>query len=132
MPEPARVKATGSTKEAVREFFVAEQRNSERIQKFNLGLSDEDELPPYTHQEYPKALYPENPDGETIVVQSAKEEREKLALGYCASLAEAKAAWESAPEEAFDDDTPDSEEPGELAPVEQPKAKRSHKKKSAA
>jgi hypothetical protein len=123
------VKATGSTKEAVREFFVAEQRNSERIQKFNLGLGDEDELPPYTHQEYPKALYPNDSDGETIVVQSAKEEREKMAQGYLASLAEAQAAWEAARDESSGEDAPNAEEPDEFAPADQPKAKRSHKKK---
>lgn len=111
MPESS-VRAQGSTRDAIREFFAAERRNAERIQKFNLGLTDEDELPPYVHQEYPKALYA--PDGETIVVESAAEERRHIGEGYYASLAEYLAATEV--------EMPETEETA-------PAPKRSHSKK---
>lgn len=87
MPEAqAHVRASGSTRLAVREYFAGETKNAERIQKFNLGLTDDDDLPPYVHQDYPKAMY--SPDSDPIVVQNASEEREQQQEGYYSSLAE--------------------------------------------
>ena len=103
MPD-GNVSAKGSTRDAIREFFASEARNALRIEKFNRGLTDDDELPPYVHQDYPKALYA--PDGESIVVKSAAEERTKVAEGYFASLAEFEAALESLPEEYEESATP--------------------------
>jgi hypothetical protein len=119
MPDP--VRAQGSTRDAIREFWNTERRNGERIQKFNLHLSEDDELPPYVPEEhpYPKALYA--PDGETIIVAGAQEERERLAEGYYGSLAECLAATDVAlPDEA-----------DEYADAVQP-PKRSHSKKKTA
>lgn len=86
------VKTQGSVRDAIRAFFEQERRNSERIEKYNRGLSEEDELPPYTHIDYPKALYAN--DGEAIVVQTAAEERVKLQEGFYPSYAALQEAIE--------------------------------------
>jgi hypothetical protein len=118
MPDP--VRAQGSTRDAIREVWATERRNAEKIQKFNLHLSEDEELPVYVPEEhpYPKALYA--PDGETIVVGSAQEERERLAEGYYASLE----AFLSATDVELPEDAAD------FADTAQP-VKRSHKKKTA-
>jgi hypothetical protein len=122
----ARVRTTGSTRDAVKEFFAAERRNGERIQKFDLGLTDDDELPPYVHQDYPKSMYA--PDGATFitaVAANAKEERDWIDRGYFASYAEYLEALEAVfePEE-------DGEDQVSVGTAQPPK--RSHKKKPAA
>jgi len=99
------VRATGSVREAVRETFEAERRNSVRIQKMELGLSDDDELPPYIHLDYPKALYPADPEETPITVQTAAEEHRKVAQGYCSTYAEAEAAWNAVPADAEEEAT---------------------------
>lgn len=134
MPEgPARVRASGSTREAVREFFAAEVRNNERIRKFELGLTDDQELPAYVPEDhpYPKAMYPLGyPQEEPIVVEDANEEREKVNEGYYPSLAEAKAARE---ELEADVGQPEEEETATPVPTPKPPPpKRSHKKKPVA
>lgn len=122
MPE-SHVRAQGSTRDAIKEFFAAEQRNAEKIEKFHRGLPDDAEVPPYIYQEFPKALYAL--DGETCVVKSAAEEREKLAGGWYATLAEQLAA-----REAFEADLSQPEESEE--PADAPPVKRSHNKKKVA
>jgi hypothetical protein len=122
MPE-SHVRAQGSTRDAIKEFFAAEQRNAEKIEKFHRGLPDDAEVPPYLYQEFPKALYAL--DGDTCVVRSAAEEREKVADGWYATLAEQLAARESL--EADLSQPEESEESADAAPP----VKRSHKKKVA-
>jgi hypothetical protein len=126
MPD-SHVRAQGSTRDAVKEFFAAERRNSERIERFNRGLNEDDELPPYDPAEhpYPKALYA--PDGETAVVANAKEERERIAQGWFATLAEAQEAAEG--EAPFD---VDPDEPSDFTLPDKPKRSHSKKKPAAA
>jgi hypothetical protein len=57
MAVQAKVKTKGSVKETIREFFDAEKRNGEKIQLHALGLTEDDDLPPYVHTHFPKALY---------------------------------------------------------------------------
>ena len=134
MPEgPARVRTSGSTREAIREFFAAERRNAERIEKFNRGLSEEDELPPYVHQEYPKAMYPLGfPDDEPILVENAEQERDRLEQGYYNSLAEQKAAREEFEQDIGHSREEPEEEAIQTVAPKPPPPKRSHKKKPAA
>ena len=126
---PDNVRALGSTRDAIREFFAAERRNSEKIEKYNRGLTEDDELPPYVHQEYPKAMYPLGyPQEDPVVAQDLREEQQRMAAGYYPSLAaqqEAREAFEAqlAPSDEME------EELAEFAGTAQPK--RSHKKKTA-
>lgn len=95
MPDPA-VRALGSTRDAIREFFAAERRNAEKIEKYNRGLSEDDELPPYVHQDYPRAMYPLGyPEEEPIVAKDLREEQRFIADGYYPTLAEQQAAREA-------------------------------------
>jgi hypothetical protein len=111
---PAQVKAHGSTRDAVRNFFETEARNAEKVQRHVLGLSEDDELPAYVHQEFPKAMYPEQEGGDPIVVEDEDEESKRTAEGYFASLAEAKAHYARNGEE--DDD--DGDEDGDILTAE--------------
>jgi uncharacterized protein with von Willebrand factor type A (vWA) domain len=90
------LKTKGNVRQAVQEFFLSEARNWEKIHKKDLGLTDDDELPPYVHQEYPKVIY----DSELIPmeVHNAQEEQQMTGEGYYSTLAEANAA-QKAPEE---------------------------------
>lgn len=119
---PAQVKTTGSTREAVREFFAAEARNAEKLQRFALGLSEEDELPVYDPNDpknrYPKAMYPAD-GGEPIVVKSTKEEHEQEALGFFATPTEAAAAAQAYEQAQYDQQNEAFDVP----------AKRSHSRK---
>ena len=90
---PAQVKAHGSTRDAVRNFFETETRNAEKIQRHTLGLTEDDELPPYVYQDFPKAMYPEDEGGDPIIVADYNEEQKRSAEGYFATLAEAKAHY---------------------------------------
>jgi hypothetical protein len=90
---PAQVKTHGSTRDAVRNFFETEARNAEKIQRHVLELSEDDELPAYVYQEFPKAMYPEHEGDDPIVVADEDEESKRAAEGYFASLAEAKAHY---------------------------------------
>ena len=93
MAQQAQVRQSGSVRQAVQEFFAAERRNGEKIQKFELGLSDDDELPPYVHKDYPKAMHAI--DGDSCVVANLKEEQEKLQEGFYSTYAEAQHAAEA-------------------------------------
>lgn len=86
----AHVRANGSVKQAVAEFFDAERRNAAFIEKHRLGLSPDDDLPVYRHQDFPRALY--GADGEMITVASHHEEKQKLKDGYFDHPDKAKAA----------------------------------------
>lgn len=103
------VRTLGSTRDAIREFFAAERRNSEKIEKFNRGLTEEDELPPYVYQEYPKAMYPlGHPEEDAVLAKDLREEQRWIAEGYYPSLAEQQAA-----REAFETEIGQAEEPNE-------------------
>lgn len=112
---PAQVKAHGSTRDAVRNFFETEVRNGEKIRKHELGLTDDDELPPYVHQDYPKAMYPAHEGDDTIVVQNADEEAKRSHEGFFATLAEAKAHYARNGDGEFDDDDDGDDEDLPLA-----------------
>jgi hypothetical protein len=101
-----RVRTSGSTMLAVQEFFGTERRNGDRIQKLNLGLSEDDELPPYVYQEFPKALY--GPDGETALARNAEEEQAKLREGYFPTLEAALAAEEAASSYTGEEEAPET------------------------
>lgn len=110
------LRALGSTRDAIREFFAAERRNSEKIEKYNRGLSEEDELPPYVHQDYPKAMYPLGyPEDDTALAKDLREEQRLIADGYYPSLAEQQQA-----REAFEADIGQPEETEEAAPARGP------------
>jgi hypothetical protein len=82
------LKTKGNVRQAVQEFFLSEARNWERIRRRDLGLTDDDEMPAYVFQEYPKVVY----DAELMPVEvhSAQEEQQKLGEGCCSTLAEAQ------------------------------------------
>ena len=134
MPDSS-LRVQGSVRNALDEHWTSHHRNTERTIKYErrrsegyspaeaAALAEHDEVPPYVYQEYPKALYAL--DGETIVVANAAEERQKLAEGYYATLAEQLAA-----REAFEADLSQPEETEESADAAPP-VKRSHKKKVA-
>jgi hypothetical protein len=86
----AQVRAKGSVKECLRELFDAERRNAEKIQLHALGLTEDDELPPYPHQHFPMALYRKDEGGELeeIHVADEKAETEARKAGFT-TLAEA-------------------------------------------
>ena len=111
MPDTPAVRALGSTRDAIREFFAAERRNSEKIEKYNRGLGEDDELPPYVHQDYPKAMYPLGyPQEETALAKDLREEQRWIAEGYYASLAEQQQAREAFESEIGETDESDSAE----------------------
>jgi len=89
MPEP-RVRSNGSVELARQEFFAAERRNDDKKRKAELGLSEDDELPPYVYQPYPKAMYAIGNE-DSITVKNAAEEQSKLKEGWYSSLDEALA-----------------------------------------
>ena len=134
MPE-SHVQTQGSTRDAINEHFASDRRNAEKVLKYErrraegyppqeaAALAQQDEVQPYIYQEFPKALYAL--DGETCLVKSAAEEREKLAGGWYATLAEQLAA-----REAFEADLSQPEESEE--PADAPPVKRSHNKKKVA
>jgi hypothetical protein len=105
-------------------FFDTERRNAERIQKYNLGLTDDDELPVYYPEEhpFPAAMYAIT--GESIQVADEAEKRARLREGWYASFAEMRAAQEAIEE---------AEAAGGAPPPEEEAAKpvRSHKRKGA-
>jgi hypothetical protein len=101
----AHVRANGSVKQAVAEFFDAERRNAAFIEKHRLGLSPDDDLPPYRHQDFPRALYIANEEVaevrgnpvtriviDMITVANLHEEKQKLKEGYFENPARAKEA----------------------------------------
>lgn len=90
---PASVRAEGSTREAVKEFFAAEAKNSDKIRRHTLGLAEDEDLPPYTYEEYPKAMYPYDAGDEPIVVANEAQEQARLEDGYFSTLAEARAHY---------------------------------------
>jgi hypothetical protein len=90
---PASVRAEGSTREAVKEFFAAEVKNAEKIQRHTLGLSDDEDVPPYVYQPYPKAMYPYAEGDDPIVVENESQEQARIDEGYFATLAEAQAHY---------------------------------------
>jgi hypothetical protein len=107
---PDNVRALGSTRDAIREFFAAERRNSE-IEKYNRGLTEDEELPPYVHQEYPKAMYPLGyPQEEPVVANDLREEQQRMAAGYYPSLGAQQEAREAFEAQLAQPDEMDEEE----------------------
>src|SRR5262252_4127034 len=90
MPD-ARVRSNGSVELARQEFFAAERRNDDKKRKAELGLSEDDELPQYVYQPYPKAMYAIGNE-DSLVVKNAAEEQARLKEGWFSSLDEAIAA----------------------------------------
>jgi hypothetical protein len=108
---PDNVRALGSTRDAIREFFAAERRNSEKIEKYNRGLTEDEELPPYVHQEYPKAMYPLGyPQEEPVVANDLREEQQRMAAGYYPSLGAQQEAREAFEAQLAQPDEMDEEE----------------------
>lgn len=101
-PLTNRVRTTGSTRDAVREHFNAETRNAEKIKKHDLGLSDDEELPPYEHQEYPKAMH--HADGSSVIANNQDEEDEHQQSGFHGTLADAQAEQENGDDESDEPD----------------------------
>ena len=87
------LRSQGSVRLAVEEHWAQMRRNAERYQKSVLGIAPDDELPPYIVLEYPKGLYPLDPNADPVTVETAAEEKQMRAEGY-ASYAEAKAVWD--------------------------------------
>ena len=125
---PAQVRAVGSARDATRNFFDSEVRNDEKQRRVTLGLTEDDELPPYVHQDYPKALYPETEGDDPIVVANPEEEAVKLHAGYFATLAEAKEHYANGDGEADEEDSDEGEilvaAEGAVAPAPHPARKR--------
>jgi hypothetical protein len=68
-------------------------RNFEKEQRATLGLTEDDELPVYVHQEFPKAIYPRHEDEDPLVVQTYAQEQVLVEDGWFATLAEARAHY---------------------------------------
>lgn len=95
----AKVNVKGSVRAALQDFYDHEKRNSDKIERHRLGLGEDDPLPPYRHQEYPKHLH--RADGEFLEVANEKEEKRALKLGYVLERTE--------PDEAQSADAPAAE-----------------------
>jgi hypothetical protein len=121
------VRTRGNVRQAVQEFFQSEARNYERIKKSELGLGEDDELPPYVHREYPKILYPAD-DSLPIEVATEQDAQQKLGEGYCYTQQEAKQARDEAPEPYLPSE---DELDDEAAPVSRDTGGRFQKRKGA-
>lgn len=95
----AQIRNKGSYRDNVKQFFQAERDNTERILKAELGLREDEDLPAYKHQEYPKHMQLTADPGDYVVVNSAEEEQQAVANGAFTSMAAAKEAEATAAEE---------------------------------
>jgi hypothetical protein len=86
----AHIKKSGSVNLAIQEHFASARRNDERQRKYDLGLGEDEDLPPYVYQPYPRAMFaPGNQD--SIVVKNAAEEKAKQKEGWFSTIGEALA-----------------------------------------
>lgn len=95
----AQIKSKGSYRDNVRAFFDAERANDEKIRRAQLGLSEDEEIPRYQHQSYPRHLPLSTDPNDFVEVSSEEEEQRAVALGafpdmQAAQEAEAKAKAE--------------------------------------
>lgn len=110
MPEQP-IRAFGSVREALNIYWETYRRNTDKIERHNRNLSEDDELPPYVYQEYPKAMYPLGyPQEETALAKDLREEQRWIAEGYYPSLTEQQQAREAFESEMGETDESDSAE----------------------